>query len=135
DRAQAALELERLVPAREGRLERARDGVDVRGVEAGDRAGPGVLGALDDSREQVPRSLRSIMGDDRVEGLEPLGRLYRVGVDVLGPGSVAIRARCLRLDSISHGLWGVGVSGSTIPPPPWPLRARPGTPVSRSVMA
>jgi hypothetical protein len=95
DRAQAALDLERLVAAREGRLERARDRVDVRGVEAGDRAGPGVLGALDDPREQVPRSLRSIMGDDRVEGLEPLGRLYRVGVDVLGPGSVAIRARCL----------------------------------------
>ena len=113
DRAQAALELG---VSRVGRLQRPRNRVDVRGVEGGDRAGPGVLGALDDPLEQVPCALRSVVSDDGVQRLQPLGRLYRVGVDGLWLGSVAIRARCLGLDSISHGLWGVGVSGSTIPP-------------------
>jgi hypothetical protein len=115
DRAQAALDPECFLPTREGRLERARDGVDVRGVEAGDRAGPGVLGALDDPGEQVARAVGSVMGDDRVQGLEPLGRLYGVGVDGVGLGSVAIRARCLGVDSISHGLRASGVRTSTIP--------------------
>ena len=70
--------------------------------------------------QQVPGAVGSVMGDDRIQRLQPLGRLYRVGIDGLGLGSAAIRARCLCLDSISHGLWGRGIRGfdytSVIPP-------------------
>ena len=108
DRAQAALDHR---VTRERRLQRLRDGVHIRGVEAGDRAGAGVLGALDDPLQQVPRAVGSVVGDNRVQRLQPLGRLYRIGVDGLGLGSVAIRSRCLCLDAVSHGLGGIGGQG------------------------
>ena len=58
---------------------------------------PAVLGALDDAREQLASPVGPVVGDDRVERLEPLGRLDRVEVRV-----GAVGARRLRLRSISH---------------------------------
>ena len=77
DRAQPALELR---IAGERRLAVGRDRVDVGGVEARDRAGAGVLGALDDARQELARAVGAVVRDDGVERLEPLGRLDRVEI-------------------------------------------------------
>ena len=39
-----------------------------------------MLGALDDARHQFTRTLRAVVGDDRVDRLEPLGGLDYVDV-------------------------------------------------------
>src|SRR5579884_246883 len=82
DRAQPTLE--RGI-AREPRLLLGCDRVDVRGVEAGDRAGALMLCALYDPGQELPRSIRPVMRDDRVQRLEPLAGLLAVDV---GAGSV-----------------------------------------------
>ena len=79
-----------------GRLAIGRDRVDVRRVEARDRAGTGLLRALDDPGQQIPRPHGTIVRHDSVERLEPLARLDRVDI---GAGAV----RCGGLNSIRHG--------------------------------
>jgi len=60
-----------------------------------------VLRALDHLRQEILRSVRTVVRDDSVEGLEPFARLDRVDV---GSGVVD-------LDSIRHRRF-VSVSGS-----------------------
>jgi len=43
-----------------------------------------MLGALDDTRQQVPRALWAVVDDDRVDRLQPLGRLDYVDVGRVG---------------------------------------------------
>ena len=72
-----------------------------------------MLRALDGPGENLPRALRPVVGDDRINRLEPLARLDRVDV-----GSGAVRAG--GLDLIRHALCAVKllVNGrqATIPP-------------------
>jgi len=43
-----------------------------------------MLGALDNARQQVTGTLRAVVGDDRVDRLQPLGRLDYVDVGRVG---------------------------------------------------
>ena len=99
DRAQPALEGG---VAGERRLAVGGDRVDIVGVEGGDRARAGVLGALDDARQQFARALGTVVGDDRVDCLQPFGGLDCVEI----AGAVPIRA--VRRGVVSH-------AGSNIP--------------------
>ena len=74
------------------RLAVGRDRVDVRRVQARDRAGAGVLGALDDAGQELAGAVRAVVLDDGVERLEPLARLDRVDV---GSGAVRVEIRGL----------------------------------------
>ena len=90
DRTQPALE--RGV-SREAGLEVLRDRVDVRSVETAYRPRAGVLSTLDNPLQQVTSANGAVVGDDRVQRLQPLVGLHRVGI-----GSGAVRARWLHLN-------------------------------------
>jgi hypothetical protein len=78
-RADAVLELE---VAGERRLELRRDRVDVRGRALVGRWRADAAGAIDDALDELLRALDAVVGDDRVERVEPLAGL--LGVYVCG---------------------------------------------------
>src|SRR5436305_1865793 len=94
DRAQPSL---KRGVARKLRLPIDGDGVDVRRVEAGDRARTGVLGPLDHPGDDLPRPFDSVVGYDRVERLQPLAGLDRVEVSAR-----TVFARSLGVGAIRH---------------------------------
>ena len=67
-------------PAGELRLALGRDRVHVRRGDAGDRAAAGELRALDRPRQDLTGAVGSVVLDDGIDGLEPLGGLDRVDV-------------------------------------------------------
>ncbi len=51
-----------------------------------------MLSALHDTSQKLTRTIRSVVGNDRVEGFQPLARLERIDVGSVGFGSVAAHA-------------------------------------------
>ncbi len=66
--------------AREPRFGFAGNGVDVRGRDGGGEADLCLAGAVEERGEDVPGPRLAVRVDDRVERVEPLLRLFRVGV-------------------------------------------------------